>query len=207
MRKLARRLIRFRSPPCPAGAAWLRVVAMEAAASLMLALIGCTGESIDPPEPDPSPARPAVLQRLDPARFPQIVAQHRGSVVLVDFWATWCQPCLALLPHTVELHEQLAGQGLAVIGVSMDEAQSEAQVREVLGEQKAPFEHYLAEEAGSAATTQALDIPSGLPHFKLYDRGGKLRRTFSAGTRQLNPDEIDRAVRDLLAEPGPQPGD
>lgn len=40
----------------------------------------------------------------------------RGKVVLVDFWATWCGPCVASIPHLKELHEQYAEQGLVVIG-------------------------------------------------------------------------------------------
>jgi peroxiredoxin len=44
----------------------------------------------------------------------------RGSVVLIDFFATWCGPCMEALPHVEELHEKLGPRGLRVIGVSTE---------------------------------------------------------------------------------------
>ncbi len=44
------------------------------------------------------------------------IAQFRGRVVLIDFWATWCGPCVATIPHLQQLHEKYAKQGLVVIG-------------------------------------------------------------------------------------------
>ena len=46
--------------------------------------------------------------------------QLRGKVVLVDFWATWCAPCLADLPHLKRLHATYAPRGLVIVGVSLD---------------------------------------------------------------------------------------
>jgi peroxiredoxin len=50
---------------------------------------------------------------------PQLSAL-KGQVVLLDFWATWCIPCLEALPHMQQLHEKLAKKGLRVIGVTND---------------------------------------------------------------------------------------
>lgn len=59
------------------------------------------------------------LQDLDGQ--PLQLANYRGKVVLLDFWATWCTPCRGEIPHFVELQNQYREQGLQVIGISMDD--------------------------------------------------------------------------------------
>jgi len=49
------------------------------------------------------------------------LSSYRGKVVLLDFWATWCVPCREETPHFVELQQRYGGQGLQIIGVSMDD--------------------------------------------------------------------------------------
>jgi len=49
------------------------------------------------------------------------LANYRGKVVLLDFWATWCDPCREEIPHFVELQSKYREQGLQIVGVSMDD--------------------------------------------------------------------------------------
>jgi cytochrome c biogenesis protein CcmG, thiol:disulfide interchange protein DsbE len=58
----------------------------------------------------------------------------RGQVVLLNMWATWCPPCRWEMPHLQSLHEELGDRGLAVVGVSVDSAGSDRQVRQFLDE-------------------------------------------------------------------------
>ncbi len=49
------------------------------------------------------------------------LSDYRGKVVLLDFWATWCEPCREEIPHFVELQKKLGDQGFQIIGISMDD--------------------------------------------------------------------------------------
>ena len=140
-----------------------------------------------------------TLEVIDKAALADVLAQHRGKVVLVDFWATWCEPCKKLFPHTVELHEQFAGQGLAVLSVSLDDPEDEDAITEFLTERHATFPNFVSRYGAGPQSMEAFGIDNGaVPHFKLYDRDGKLHRAFASGTAPLDPRQIDRSVEELL---------
>ena len=65
---------------------------------------------------------------------PLFIPSLKGKVVLLDFWATWCPPCRASLPHLVELYKQYHSQGLEVVGISNDYALTD--FREFLAQNK-----------------------------------------------------------------------
>jgi thiol-disulfide isomerase/thioredoxin len=152
-------------------------------------------------------AAPAIeLRAVDRAGFDALVAEQRGKVVLVDFWATWCGPCLKQLPHTAELATQHADDGLVVVTVSVDEPEDAAKAAKRVAElvDAAPMTHLLSSLGGGSAAMEAFEIGSGsAPHYKLYDRAGKLARVFEndpSAERQFTADDIDAAVATLLAE-------
>jgi peroxiredoxin len=66
------------------------------------------------------PAPDFTLPRIDGGQLQ--LSSYRGKVVLLDFWATWCVPCREETPHFVELQQKYGGQGLQIIGVSMDDS-------------------------------------------------------------------------------------
>ncbi len=170
-----------------------------AARVLMPAVLGCllaAGCSI---RPESQPPREITLATVDRESLAEAIARHRGQVVLVDFWATWCAPCVKLFPHTVELQRRLAGRGLAVISVSMDGAESRDQVLHFLRDRKATFENFISRYGVGSEGFDALGIDDGaLPHVKLYGRDGNLQKTFQSGGQPLDPQQIDRAVAELL---------
>ena len=150
-------------------------------------------------------ATPVTVTAVDRAGFDAAISRHRGKVVLVDFWATWCGPCVEQLPHTLELGHNLADRGLAVVTVSCDEPSETARVAEFLRSKEAGVATNLISQFGaSQETMEAFEIANGaVPYYQLYDRSGKLRETFGIDPRAVKPftsADIEAAVEKLLAE-------
>jgi len=152
------------------------------------------------PTAEPALAAGAIdLQTVDENQLAAEVARQRGKVVLVDYWATWCEPCKQLFPHNVELHRRLADQGLVVISVSVDDPADSPAVLAFLKSQAAVFPNFISLYGTSEQTIRRFEIPSGVvPHLKLYDRKGRLYATFGVDGKPLTPETIEQAVSELL---------
>jgi thiol-disulfide isomerase/thioredoxin len=142
---------------------------------------------------------------VDSSGYEENIARLRGQVVLVDFLATWCLPCVEQLPHTLELGRRLADRGLAIVTVSCDEPSDATGVAEFLrGKDAGRATNLISQFGGSPRTMEEFGIESGaVPFYKLYDRSGRLRQTFGinpAAKTQFKPADIDAAVERLLAE-------
>ncbi len=151
------------------------------------------------------PGEPKVsLEVGDEKTFQEMLVKHHGQVVLVDFWATWCAPCMQQFPHTVALSQKHARDGLAVISVSMDEPDAREQVLGFLGTQQASFDNLLTTYGAGGAFVDAFGLRGDVPFYRLYDRQGKLRYSFSGDPSGLENcetiDQLDVRVVELLAE-------
>ena len=136
-------------------------------------------EASGPQEDEVREADAPELIRADYDRLQRAIDDHRGAVVLVDFWATWCPPCIESFPKVVKWHEQYGGRGLAVLTVSMDTGESAmADAREFLSRQDAAgLENYLLDVQDLTSFVQAMSDTweGGLPAVFIYDRSGELR--------------------------------
>jgi len=132
------------------------------------------------------------------------ITKHHGKVVLVDFWATWCGPCVKEFPHLVELSNKHRDAGLAVISVSMNEPKDRPSVLAFLERQKADFENLLPEYGAGSKFLEAFDLRGDVPFYKLYDSKGVLRFSFSddpSGIENCESiEKIDSRVEALLKE-------
>jgi thiol-disulfide isomerase/thioredoxin len=183
---------------------------------LCAAVVGCSRVDSSTSNPDQSepaaqierPPAPVIsIPPVDRKEFDAILAEQKGRVVLVDCWATWCLPCVAQLPHSADLAKDFASNGLTVIALSFDEPEDSDQVRKTLeaaGIGSTGVVTLQSKFGSSSESLDAFEITSGaLPHYKLYDRTGKLRRTFEldpSAKQQFTPTDIDTAVAELLAE-------
>ena len=68
----------------------------------------------------------AQLVPLDTAAYTRMLASHRGKVVLVDFWATWCPLCAETAPEMKRLYEQYHTNGLEIVGINFDDDTNQA---------------------------------------------------------------------------------
>ena len=134
---------------------------------------------------------PAPLFRAPTLTGPPVaLAELRGRVVLLDFWATWCAPCIAQLPALRHLDETLGPRGLAVVGINIEGAAARRAVDDVVREAGLRYPTVLDE-----GEVQRLYGAGTLPHLVLIDRDGILRRVFRGATSEA---EIAQAVEEAL---------
>lgn len=117
--------------------------------------------------------------------------EYRGKVVLLDFWATWCSPCVASMPKLQKLHAKYAAKGFAVVGVAIDEGGAKT-VAPVVAKRKVTYPVLLATEP----TWKAYDVKT-LPALFLVDRQGRIVKRFGGATPHR---VIEKEVRRVVEE-------
>jgi thiol:disulfide interchange protein len=119
----------------------------------------------------------------------QPLAIPTGKVIVVDFWATWCIPCIKEIPSFNKIHEEFGPKGVEVIGIGMDE-EGAARIKPFLSKHKLSY----TVAVGKPAFTETYKLDS-LPVALIFDRSGKLVKRFE----QLTPEaELVAAVQKLL---------
>lgn len=121
------------------------------------------------------------------------LSEHRGKVVLIDFWATWCPPCRSSLAHYASLHERYGAKGLVVVAITSEE--DEQDVQRFVEELSLPFT-IIHDASGQIASRFA---PPTLPTAFLVDQQGALIETF-AGFKLGDEKKIDQKIAELLGE-------
>jgi thiol-disulfide isomerase/thioredoxin len=119
------------------------------------------------------------------------LADLKGKVVLLDFWATWCAPCVASMPRLQKLHQKYAAKGFAVVGVAIDE-KGAAVVAPMVSKKKVTYPVLL----GTEAAWTAYQVKS-LPALFVIDREGRIVKRFGGATDHRT---VEKAVQELVAK-------
>lgn len=117
--------------------------------------------------------------------------KFRGKVVLLDFWATWCKPCVKSMPALQQLHERYSGRGFTVLGVSTD-VNAEKVVPRFIAKRKISYPIFLDSETEPAWEKYRVIV---VPMLFLIDRKGQIVQQW---TGEIDPQAVERALSGVL---------
>jgi len=141
-------------------------------------------------------ARAEPPAAVTPARIETLVAENAGSVVVVNFWATWCPPCLREFPDIIDVYSDYADKGLTVLAVSMNEADEIEDIEQFLADFEPPFPIYRAAAVDNEFFEGVLDSWYGeMPMTLIYAADGELAHVHK---KALTYDELAADVAALL---------
>jgi thiol-disulfide isomerase/thioredoxin len=128
------------------------------------------------------------------------LSDYRGKVVLIDFWATWCGPCVQGIPHLNDLYTTHKGDGFEIVGVSVDRDRGGVSgvdaVKRFLVKTTVEYPLVMAD----AKTVYAYGGIQTIPTAFLVDRAGNIRKRYVG----LQPKAVfERDLKELLADPAP----
>ncbi|MBZ0274287.1 TlpA family protein disulfide reductase [bacterium] len=160
-----------------------------AAAIALLALV-CAASAYALSEGGAAPA----FTLTDADGKPMSLSDHKGRVVLMSFWATWCLPCLKEMPTLEEIYKEFEGRGFTVLSINTDASSGAARARQLVKRKKVTYP--VLYDANSKVV--GLYNPKGdLPFTVLIDREGKVAFThtgFDAGFRETLEARIRAAL-------------
>jgi thiol-disulfide isomerase/thioredoxin len=141
-------------------------------------------------DPAPRPGPTWKLQALDGGTLGS--AELKGKVQLINFWATWCPPCNAEIPGLIELQNKFEKDGLAIVGISVDQDGADV-VKRFVENKKINYAVALAADGIETAFGKF----EGIPTTFIIDRKGMIR---SMDVGYLSAEDVEKRIKPLLAE-------
>jgi len=119
------------------------------------------------------------------------LSKQQGKVIMIDFWATWCSPCIKEMPNLKQYYQAFKGRGFEIIGISLD--RQEAQLKEYLEKEKLPWKISFSGKFWEDETARLYNVHA-IPSYWLIDKKGVLRYF------GLRGEQLKKAIEELLAE-------
>ncbi len=137
------------------------------------------------------------LKPVDIEGYQKVLEEHRGDIIVVDFWATWCPPCVESFPKLVDLHSNYSERDVTVIGVSVDFPGDEENVLDFLEEKGAEFTNLIVEAENTDDFISSVSETWGgsIPAVFVYDRSGEKAGQYQ-GAEAV--DEAEETISGLL---------
>ena len=142
----------------------------------------------------------AAVSALTAAQFKDLsgqsgsLEQWRGRVLVVNFWASWCPPCLEEIPGLVRIHRELAAKGLQIVGIAVDSADNARKSAAQLG---VSYPVLVAGMEVIDLTRRLGNRPGALPYTLILDRNGKVVATHLG---LISEAELTRIITPLLGD-------
>ena len=172
---------------------WLAGGAAVVAAAAGVAVRKWTRAPIAAESPVQAPASLGTLALPDLDGRTQALSQWRGRVVVVNFWATWCEPCRQEIPGLIRTEKKYSPDKLQMVGIAVDEA---AKVRQFATELKIDYPLLIAGMEAIELTQKLGNVSGGLPFTALVNRDGAVVQTHLG---QLSEAQLDGLLGPLLA--------
>jgi thiol-disulfide isomerase/thioredoxin len=148
-----------------------------------------------------TPAQRSTLDTVTADQLHALVAEHKGKVVVVNFWATWCPPCKAEFPSLIKFHADYHAKGVEVVAVSMNAEDEADDIDAFLGSFRPPFAVYRAatlDETFYAEAVKNAQWFGELPVTLIFDTAGNPTRYHR---KMVTYDDLVRDVTALLPAP------
>ena len=163
----------------------------------LLTLLGACCNYTPPEMPQAEAAMDAV-QVIKAGTLKTLLENNKGKVIVLNFWATWCAPCVAEIPELKAFYEEHKGDNLAFLAISLDSPDGiEDTVAPFVKDKKVPFPVYVLQERNLDVISKTVkqELAGVLPTTLIYDPKGKVNKTFEGG---ITKEDLEAVVKPLL---------
>ena len=160
-------------------------------------LFGMAGAWFGARHHEPVPAQPSAVDAFlgrslpDPKGATVAMNQWKGRPLVLNFWATWCAPCVEEMPELTALQNEVQAKNIQILGIGID---SPANISAFADKYRIGYPLYVAGIDGSELSRQLGNQAGGLPFTVVIDASGKVRKTYLG---RLKMDDLRRELGTL----------